>query len=143
MNVHYLRFPDSATGMAALQVAGFTATDEDDNTVVITASHTHAIDVVGAISIGGEWDSETGEVLVEPTLLDGWHVNLAGDLPDGWDSYLVSPEHPSRVFATAPEPETKTTADGTVLIRARDSFGQFVGDDPTTPDIDEAWVEAP
>ena len=139
----YLRFPDEPTGMAALEAAGFTTTDEDGATVVITASHTHAIDVVGLIHIGGEYDPETGEVLVEPTPLDGWHVNLAGDLPTGWDSCVVSPEHPSRVFATAPEPETKTTADGTVLVRARDSFGQFVGDDPTTPDIDEAWVEAP
>ena len=136
---HYLRFPDSTTGMAALEAAGFL----NDDGEVITASHTHAIDVIGAISIGGEYDPETGEVLVEPTLLDGWHVNYVGDLPTGWDSYVVTPEHPSRVFATAPEPETKTTADGTVLIRARDSFGQFVGDDPTTPDIDEAWVEAP
>ena len=96
---HYLRFPDEPTGMTALQVAGFTATDEDDNTVVITASHTHAIDVVGAISIGGEYDPETGEVIEPPTLLDGWHINYQGDLPDGWDSYLVTPQHPSRVFA--------------------------------------------
>lgn len=29
------------------------------------------------------------------------------------------------------------------LVRARNELGQFVGDDPTTPDINEAWVEAP
>jgi hypothetical protein len=143
MTTTYLRFPDEATGMAALQVAGFTATDEDDNTVVITASHTHALDLIGPISIGGEYDPETGEVITPPTPLYGWHVNYVGDLPEEWEDYIVTPEHPSRVFATAPQPETKTTADGTVLVRARDSFGQFVGDDPTTLDIDEAWVEAP
>ena len=98
---HYLRFPDESTGMAALEAAGFTTADEDDNTVLITASHTHAIDVIGPISIGGEYDPETGEVLVEPTLLDGWHVNYIGELPDGWDSYVVSPEQPVRVFAGA------------------------------------------
>lgn len=136
---HYIRFPDETTGWIELGNAGLLDADRNP----ITASHTHALDVIGPIYVGGEWDPETGEVITPPTLLDGWHVNLAGDLPDGWDSYVVSPEHPSRVFATAPEPETKTTADGTVLIRARDSFGQFVGDDPTTPDIDEAWVEAP
>ncbi|MEN9837927.1 MAG: hypothetical protein RLZ79_1595, partial [Pseudomonadota bacterium] len=70
------------------------------NTVVITASHTHAIDVIGPISIGGEWDSEAGEVLVEPTLLEGWHVNYVGSLPDGWNSYVVTPEQPVRVFAS-------------------------------------------
>jgi hypothetical protein len=31
----------------------------------------------------------------------------------------------------------------TVLIRARNDLGLFVGDDPSTPDINEAWVEVP
>jgi hypothetical protein len=31
----------------------------------------------------------------------------------------------------------------TVLIRARNDLGQFVEDDPSTPDINEAWVEVP
>ena len=31
----------------------------------------------------------------------------------------------------------------TVLVRARNDLGQFVGDDPSTPDINEAWVEEP
>ena len=138
---HYLRFPDEPTGMAALQVAGFTATDEDGATVIITASHTHAIDVIGPISIGGEWDPESGEVITPPTLLDGWHVNYQGDLPAGWDSYLVTPQHPSRVFAPSP-PETMLSADGTLLVRARDELGRFIADDPSTPDVNEAWVEA-
>lgn len=30
----------------------------------------------------------------------------------------------------------------TVLIRARNDLGQFVGDDPSTPE-NEAWVEGP
>ena len=95
----YLRFPDESTGMAALDAAGLTTTNEDGDTVVLTASHTHALDVVGVISIGGEYDPETGEVLTPPVLLSGWHVNYVGDLPDGWDAYLVEPKHPSRVFA--------------------------------------------
>jgi hypothetical protein len=96
MTTTYLRFPDEPTGMAALEAAGFT----NDDGEVITASHTHAIDVIGPISIGGEWDSEAGEVLVEPTLLEGWHVNYVGSLPDGWNSYVVTPEQPVRVFAS-------------------------------------------
>jgi hypothetical protein len=138
----YLRFPDEPTGMAALEGAGFTTTDEDGNTVVITASHTHAIDVVGLIHIGGEYDPESGEVITPPTLLEGWHVNFRGDLPAGWDSYVVSPEHPVRVFATASQPETMVSADGTLLVRARDELGQYVGDDPSTPDVNEAWIPA-
>lgn len=27
------------------------------------------------------------------------------------------------------------------LVRARDERGQFVADDPRTPDVNEAWVE--
>ena len=27
-------------------------------------------------------------------------------------------------------------------VRARDEKGRLVGDDPSTPDVDEAWVEA-
>ena len=96
----YFRFPDEATGMAALEAAGFTTTDEDGNVTVVTASHTHAIDVVGAISIGGTYDPETGDVITPPTLLNGWHVNYIGEMPDGWEQYVVTPEQPVRVFAS-------------------------------------------
>jgi hypothetical protein len=96
---HYLRFPDEPTGMAALDAAGLTTTNEDGDTVVLTASHTHALDCVGLIYRGGTFDPDTGEVLTPPVLLNGWHVNYVGDLPDGWDAYLVEPKHPSRVFA--------------------------------------------
>ena len=30
-----------------------------------------------------------------------------------------------------------------MLVRARNELGQFVEDDPSTPDINEAWVEVP
>ncbi|NBS69324.1 hypothetical protein EBT31_10495 [bacterium] len=91
----FFRFPSEATGLAALKAAGLLT---EDGTPV-TASHSHALDVIGAISIGGEYDPETGEVLVPPTLLDGWHVNYIGELPDGWEQYAVSPEQPVRVWA--------------------------------------------
>ena len=28
----------------------------------------------------------------------------------------------------------------TTLVRARDSMGRFIADDPATPDVNEAWV---
>jgi len=96
---HYLRFPDESTGMAALEAAGLTTTNDDGDTVVLTASHTHALDCVGLIYRGGTYDPDTGEVSTPPTLLSGWHVNFVGELPDGWDTYLVEPKHPSRIFA--------------------------------------------
>ena len=74
---HYIRFPDAVTGMTALDDAGLL--DEDLNP--ITASHAHAIDVVGVI----------------PDLL-GWHVNYIGELPDEWEEFVVNPDQPVQVF---------------------------------------------
>jgi hypothetical protein len=31
--------------------------------------------------------------------MPGWHVNYLGTLPEGWESYEVSPESPRRIFA--------------------------------------------
>ena len=95
---HYLRFPDESTGMVALDAAGLTTTNEDGDTVVLTASHTHALDVIGPISKGGTYDPDTGEVITPPVLLSGWHVNYVGELPEGWAEYAVSPEQPARVW---------------------------------------------
>jgi len=89
----FFRFADAAVGMAALDNAGLL--DEDENP--ITGSHNHALDVIGTISCGGEWD-EDGNVITEPTVLDGWHVNYVGELPAGWEQYAITPEQPYRVF---------------------------------------------
>lgn len=92
---HYIRFPDESTGLAALDAAGLLSDDGS----FITASHAHALDVIGVITRGGTRDPETGDQLTPPTVLDGWHVNYVGDLPDGWDAYVASPEQPVRVWA--------------------------------------------
>jgi hypothetical protein len=98
--MNFLRFTDADAWTAAATEAGFiTEPDEDGNTTLLAYTHDRAIDVVGAITRGGEYDPETGDVIVAPTELDGWHVNFAGELPDKWDEFLVSPNDPYRVFA--------------------------------------------
>ena len=92
--MNFLRFPDESTWTAAATEAGFIVDD-----ALAAYTHDRAIDVVGKITRGGEYDPETGEVIIAPTVLDGWHVNFAGTLPDGWDEYVVSPEQPVRVWA--------------------------------------------
>jgi hypothetical protein len=91
--MNFLRFPDESVWTAAATEAGFIV---DDTLAAYT--HDHAIDVVGTITRGGEYD-EDGKVLVKPTTLDGFHVNFAGTLPDGWKNYLVEPINPYRIFA--------------------------------------------
>lgn len=75
---HFIRFPDAETGMKALDDAGLLDGDQQ----FITASHNHALDVIGAIPD-----------------LNGWHVNYSGKLPEGWEEFVVTPENPVRVWA--------------------------------------------
>ena len=92
---YYLRFPDEKTGMAALDAAGLLTEDGEP----ITASHSHALDVIGPIYRGGTYDPDSGEVITPPTLLQGWHVNYSGELPEGWEEFVVQPQDPVRVWA--------------------------------------------
>jgi hypothetical protein len=95
----FFRFPDEETGWQKLAKAGLTTISEDDKLTPITASHTHALYVIGPIYIGGKYDPDTGEVIEPPILLEGWHINYLGPLPDGWEQYAVHPRQPRAVFA--------------------------------------------
>ena len=95
----FFRFPDEETGWQKLAEAGLTTISEDDKLTPVTASHTHALDVIGPIYHGGSYDLETGDVIEPPVLLEGWHINYLGPLPDGWEQYAVHPKQPKRVFA--------------------------------------------
>ena len=46
----------------------------------------------------GVYDEETGEVITEPTLLTGFHVNTTEAI-EGADEYLVTPTVPRVVYA--------------------------------------------
>jgi hypothetical protein len=91
--MNFLRFPDEQAWTVAATEAGFLMDD-----TVTAYTHGHAIDVVGTITRGGEYD-EDGKVLVKPTTLPGFHVNFAGELPEGWEEFVVTPAAPYRVFA--------------------------------------------
>jgi hypothetical protein len=90
---YYLKFSNENTATQLLEEAGFL--DKDKN--IISCTHNYAIDVVGIITEGGEYDEE-GNVITQPITLSGWHINYAGELPSDWEQYVVSPEFPVRVF---------------------------------------------
>ncbi len=103
----FFRFADEAAWLEAARAAGFTKDvpvyDDEGNETgteekVIQYTASYAIDVIGTITRGGEWDEE-GNELVAPTTLDGFHVNYVGELPEGWEAYEVTPSTPYRVFA--------------------------------------------
>jgi hypothetical protein len=91
---HLLRFPDADAWTDAAFDAGFITGD-----TLLAYTHDRAIDVVGTITRGGEYNPETGEVIVAPTVLAGFHVNYSGVLPSGWEEFSVEPAAPYRVFA--------------------------------------------
>jgi hypothetical protein len=96
----FLRFPDADVWTEAATNAGyFSEPDEEGNTHLMAYTLDHAIDVVGIIVQGGEYDFETGEQIVAPEILPGFHVNFQGELPESWNEFLVAPANPYRVFA--------------------------------------------
>jgi hypothetical protein len=71
-----------------------------------------------------QYDSKVVQRLLSLRRLDLLQTEGASSAP--------SPE-PAPVAAPAPEPEP---------VRARETDGQFVADDPATPDVDEAWEDS-
>ena len=92
--MNFLRFTDESAWLTAAADAGFITGD-----TLAAYTHDRAIDVVGTITRGGEYDPEAGDVITAPEVLDGWHVNFAGVLPETWAEFVVEPAAPYRVFA--------------------------------------------
>lgn len=97
---NYLRFPDETAAMAAMEAAGFTATNDDGAIVIIRDTHDYSLDPVGILyNDDAIIDPDNGEITSPATPMEGWHVNYIGALPEGWASFLVSPQSPRRKFA--------------------------------------------
>ena len=97
----YLKFTDEAQAKSVLYTEVPTEWDEEGEPTEFYDKPNYAnIDTIGIIYEGGEWDAE-GNVVTEPTPLDGWHVNvrLVGD-EDGTPlaPFEVTPTLPRRVW---------------------------------------------
>jgi len=107
MNTRFFKFTSEAAAQAALipserYSAPVTQTDDGEEVVDEGGYRTGGIgwgmDVVGVITEGGEYDPETGEELVAPTTLPGFHINLIGEVPEELEQYEIFPETPVRKF---------------------------------------------
>jgi len=87
---------------AALDAAGLMTTDEDGNKVYVSASHHHALDVIGVLYTRGEWDAEAEAWKVKPEPKEGYHANVRTDDPNiiaVLEALRVYPVTPDRVWA--------------------------------------------
>ena len=97
----YLRFPDEASWREAAEEAGIlTQVDGEDQWMFYT--HDWAVDVIGPIFEGGEWNPETGEQIVAPTQIPGYHVNVKWlkEVPAtrAVAATITKPNTPHRIF---------------------------------------------
>ena len=103
MTTYFLRFTDETTAQTALETAGIYVAPIGNNPGYYKqADIGWAFDPIGTITRGGVWDQVTGEELVAPVVLEGWHANYAGDtLPNELAAYSLNPNPstPYRVFA--------------------------------------------
>lgn len=95
--MHCYKFPSREDFLALAAAEGLV--DADGN--LITGGHGFAIDEIGPIVQGGEWDAEGNEV-VAPTVINGHHVNYAGDPLEAFDQYLVVVNSAHRIFLGGP-----------------------------------------
>lgn len=105
MTTTYLKFPDASAFEAAMASAGLTYTAEDGTTQLSLCSHASSVDIIGTIyDPPGEYSANpaTGQLTETspPVALDGYHVNIAGSVPDELKEYIISPppSTPYRVF---------------------------------------------
>lgn len=49
-------------------------------------------------------------------------------------------EHESKKKKKAPKATKPVVEEKLEMVRARDEDGQFIADDPSTPEVNEAWV---
>jgi len=81
--IHYMAWcPDRAAFIQSMTdilnpITGNSLATIDPDTTALVPDFGIAIDEIGPITKGGEWDAD-GNVLVEPTVIPGHHVNLFG-----------------------------------------------------------------
>ena len=66
--------------------------------------------------------------------------NIVMDKPDRDSDFETEVEELKNILSGSNLKKAKVTEAEAVRVRARNSKGQLMGDDPSTPDVNEAWV---
>lgn len=90
-----------------------------------------ALEEKGYKIVGDKIATKSGDVVAFPTG-SGTFIYA-----DPRVEQIMKAELPKKKKATK---KKKETTDGLEIVRARDENGHFISDDPSTPDVNEAWV---
>jgi len=88
-------------------------------------------------------DASGGPVAGEAAYGDVWYADehveaiMAGEVMPSLTTTTTAGSASNQAMVTVAE---ETTIVETEVVRARNAKGQLVGDDPSTPDINEAWT---
>lgn len=95
-----------------------------------------------------DWKNElegAGYVVTEDVVTTKRGDVLAGKDPYG--GYFIMDSRIQEIVSKKPEAKAKAAPkkkeinkEDLEMVRARDADGQFIADDPSTPDVNEAWV---
>jgi len=138
MTDYLLSFKTKEQAIVFAEQMGFTTTEDEGNGIEVTLplpqSENHVYTVIGEHFIPtGKTEKvrdETGMEWDQPVMKgDGKHWVLFRDIKGDMDA------EPAEDFIV-------WSSDMTERVRKRDEDGQFVADDPDTPE-DEAWEEVP
>jgi len=101
-NDFYLKFTDEAEARSVLyRIEGAVEADPENGIEAVEGYEVpnfRNIDTIGTITEGGEYDEE-GNVLVEPTVLEGFHVNVRATSDEDTtplEPFAVQPTSPLR-----------------------------------------------
>ena len=104
MQDFYLKFESEEQAKSVLyRIEGAVEADPENNVEAQEGYEVRNflnIDIIGTITEGGEWNEE-GEVIVEPTVLPGYHVNvraLPNEKTSALEPFAVTPTTPMRVW---------------------------------------------
>jgi len=104
------------------------------------------LNAAGYTIAGGQvLDASGGPVAGEAAYGDVWYADehveaiMAGEVMPSLTTTTAGSAS-NQAMVTVAEKTTIVEPEETEVVRARNSKGQLVGDDPSTPDINEAWT---